>query len=252
MSEDATESKGFFSGIRGILTGLAALITAVGGLLGTLHQTGVIGGDRNRGSDTDTVIVERDPNGDSSDQTRKQSNQNSGSTEEENSPGDGSATNRFTISQTEGSASSWFGQSEAYGNVGQGQSFQVDRTARLRAFEVYMEPDQADPNTDQIICDLRTDDMTVVASTSIPGFTQGGWKRFQFDKVLDPGTYIMTCYLKNSYTLEDHHYTIAGNTNNNSYLDGTRYGARGDDMTSASAWSSREWDLQFRLHFTAQ
>ena len=38
-----SESKSFFTTLPGILSGLAALITAVGGLLFALHETGVLG-----------------------------------------------------------------------------------------------------------------------------------------------------------------------------------------------------------------
>ena len=41
--EIMSESKSFFPTLPGILSGLAALLTAVGGLLFALNQTGVLG-----------------------------------------------------------------------------------------------------------------------------------------------------------------------------------------------------------------
>ena len=60
------------------------------------------------------------------------------------------------ISQTSGSASAWFGQSEGYVNVGQGQSFYVAESGFISEIQIYLKPSTGNPvPTDQIICDLR-------------------------------------------------------------------------------------------------
>jgi hypothetical protein len=155
------------------------------------------------------------------------------------------------ISQTSGSAFACFGQSEAYVNVGQGQSFFVDETGSISEIQIYLTVVKGNPKTDQIICDLRDSEGTVLQSLSIEGFsTGGGWKSFGFDKKVTPGNYIFTCYLHNSYTLEMHHYSIHGNANDNSYLDGTRYVSTGGRPEDWSTWKPEPWDLKFKVILT--
>ncbi len=152
------------------------------------------------------------------------------------------------ISQTLGQASAWFGDSPAYVSVGQGQSFVVRRKGVVKEIQIYLESTVGNPATDQIICDLRNADMVVLESTSIEGFSSGGgWKSFAFNTSVDPGTYIFTCYLHNSYTLEEHHYGIHGNANDNSYLEGTRYVSVGGHPEDGSTWEPNPWDLKFKI-----
>ena len=150
------------------------------------------------------------------------------------------------ISQTSGSASALFGQSEMYVNIGQGQSFYVDESGWISEIQIYLTVIAGNPATDQIICDLRDSQGTVLQSSSIEGFsTGGGWKSFSFDKKVSPETYIFTCYLHNFYTLEMHDYTIQGNLNDNSYLQGTRYCSREGHPEDWSTWEPIQWDLKF-------
>lgn len=153
------------------------------------------------------------------------------------------------ISQTQGQASSWFGDSPTYVSVGQGQSFTVEKKAIIKEIQIYLEVYQlGSSRTDQIICDLRNDSMVVIGSSSIPGFsTGGGWQSFQFNNQVNPGTYIFTCYLNNSYTLAEHNYTIGGNANDNSYLGGTRYSSTGGHPQDPSTWKQDVWDLKFKI-----
>lgn len=153
------------------------------------------------------------------------------------------------ISQTDGTASAWFGQSEGYVNVGQGQSFRVNQEGWISEIQIYLEPSTGMPDpSDQIICDLRTlSDGKILQSQSIPGFTDGGWKSFSFDKKVTPGNYIFTCYFHRSYTLRDENYVIHGNSNDNSYLDGTRYDSTGGRPQDWSTWKVIGWDLKFKV-----
>lgn len=47
MSDQPTSAKGFWQTVPGILTGLAAVLTAIGGLFAVLLQIGIIGGSDN-------------------------------------------------------------------------------------------------------------------------------------------------------------------------------------------------------------
>ena len=157
------------------------------------------------------------------------------------------------ISQTDGQASAWFGEGNDYINVGQGQSFVVHQNAIIKEFSIYLEVDRGNASEDQIICDLRDNDMSVLQSSSISGFSSGGgWKSFGFNIRVNPGTYIFTCYLHNSYTLEKHTYTIQGNANDNSYLEGTRYDSVGGHPENGSTWSPIAWDLKFIIKMEVQ
>ena len=121
-------------------------------------------------------------------------------------------------------------------------------TNRQSAIAFYRTAYEGNPATDQIICDLRDSQGTVLQSSSIDGFsTGGGWKSFSFDKKVSPGTYIFTCYLFNSYTLEMHNYGIQGNSNDNSYLQGTRYYSIGGYPEDWSTWEPCPWDLKFKV-----
>ena len=153
------------------------------------------------------------------------------------------------ISQTDGSASAWFGQSEGYINVGQGQSFYVNQEGWISEIQIYLKPSNGMPvSTDQIICDLRDlDDGEILQSSSIKGFTDEGWKSFSFDKNVIPGNYVFTCYFSRSYTLRDENYGIHGNSNNNSYLEGTRYTSTGGHPEDWSTWKPSVWDLKFKV-----
>lgn len=152
----------------------------------------------------------------------------------------------LVISQTEGEASAWFGQGNEYVNVGQGQSFVVHQTATIKEFSIYLEAVLGNTDTDKIICDLRNADMVVLQSSSTSGFSSGeGWISLYFDITVNPGTYIFTCYLDNSNTLENHTYSIHGNGDDNSYLEGTRYDSVGGHPVDGSTWSPIGWDLKF-------
>ncbi len=153
------------------------------------------------------------------------------------------------ISQTAGSVSAWFGQSEGYVNVGQGQSFYVNQEGWISEIQIYLEPSTGMPDPgDQIICDLRSlSDGNVLQSSSIKGFTEGGWKSFGFDKKVALGNYIFTCYFSRSYTLRDENFVIYGNSNDNSYLQGTRYDSIGGHPEDWSTWKKSVWDLKFKV-----
>jgi len=45
-----SEKRSFWSTMPGVLTGIAAIITAIGGLVLTLSQTGLLGDNSNKGS----------------------------------------------------------------------------------------------------------------------------------------------------------------------------------------------------------
>ena len=157
------------------------------------------------------------------------------------------------ISQTSGSASAWFGQSEGYVNVGQGQSFYVAESGFISEIQIYLKPSTGNPvPTDQIICDLRDPTGMVLQSSSIEGFTDGGWKSFNFDKKVTRGNYIFTCYFHRSYTLRSEHYSIHGNSNDNSYLQGTRYTSTGGHPEDWSTWKPNAWDLKFKVIITTE
>ena len=153
------------------------------------------------------------------------------------------------ISQTDGSSSTWFGQSEKYINVGQGQSFYVNQEGWISEIQVYLEPSTGMPDpSDQIICDLRNlNDGEILQSSSIEGFTDEGWKSFSFDKKVTPGNYIFTCYFSRSYTLRSESYSIHGNGNDNSYLQGTRYTSTGGHPEDWNTWKPSVWDLKFKI-----
>jgi len=90
--------------------------------------------------------------------------------------------------------------------------------------------------------------MVVLQSSSISGFSSGGgWQSLVFNISVSPATYIFTCYLHNSYTLEEHHYSIHGDANDNAYLNGTRYTSTGGNPESGATWFVSPWDLQFKI-----
>jgi tetratricopeptide (TPR) repeat protein len=157
------------------------------------------------------------------------------------------------ISQTDGQASAWFGEGNSYINVGQGQSFAVNQTATIKEFSIYLQANKGNAQTDQIICDLRNARMVVIQSSSINGFASGeGWKSFAFNLRVDPGIYMFTCYLRNSNALEPHTYSIHGNANDNSYLEGIRYTSTGGHPEDGSTWFVNGWDLKFRIKMEVQ
>src|SRR4030042_187195 len=94
----------------------------------------------------------------------------------------------LTISQTEGTASAWFGASTVYVNVGQGQSFQVTEAGFFDQFQIYLSSTQSPDSGDIIVCDLRDSSGNVLQSASINGFIagSGGWQTFDFNL----GTYV--------------------------------------------------------------
>src|SRR4030042_3251059 len=94
----------------------------------------------------------------------------------------------LTISQTEGTASAWFGASTVYVNVGQGKSFQVTEAGFFYQFQNYLSSTQSPDSGDIIVCDLRDSSGNVLQSASINGFIagNGGWQTFDFNL----GTYV--------------------------------------------------------------
>ncbi len=167
------------------------------------------------------------------------------------SPTDTPAPVQIEISQVQGQASAWFGDSPAYVSVGEGQSFIVKKTATIKEIDIYLEVTIGSTG-DQIICNLRNADMAVLESSSIAGFSSGGgWQSFAFNTRVDPGTYIFTCYLNNPYTLEEHYYGIGGNADDYSYLEGTRYVSTGGNPEDGSTWKPEAWDLKFKIKMEA-
>lgn len=152
----------------------------------------------------------------------------------------------FEISQTEGEVSAWFGQGNEYVNVGEGQSFVVNNPVIIEEFSIYLEAVLSNADEDKIICDLRDADMVILQSSSVSGFDGGeGWTSFEFDITVNPGTYLFTCYLDNSNVLESHTYYIHGNSDDNSYIEGTRYTSRDGHPEDGSTWVQLPWDLKF-------
>lgn len=225
--EEKKKEGSFWATLPGILKGCAAVITAIGGLIVALYAAGIILRPTPEPYITPTPTAPV-----------------STTLPPTNTP----TPTPIEISQTQGQASAWFGDSPAYVSVGQGQSFVVKKTAIVKALEIYLESGVGNANTDQIICDLRNADMVVLESSSIEGFSSGGgWKTFAFNTKLDPGTYIFTCYLHNSYTLQQHNYGIHGNVNDNSYLEGTHYVSTGGHPEDGSTWKPESWDLKFKI-----
>jgi len=219
------EKKGsFWTALPNVLARCAAVITAIGGLIAVLYAAGIM---PNQPPESDTSMTPP--------------------VASTLPPAVTPALTPLEISQTQGRASAWFGDSPAYVNVGQGQSFILRRPAILNTFEIYLTSDTSTAHTDEIICDLRNAAMVVLESSSIEGFsTGGGWKSFAFNTMLGPGMYIFTCYLHNP-TPQQHHYSIHGNVNDNSYLDGTRYVSTGGYPEDGSTWKPGSWDLKFRI-----
>ncbi len=159
-------------------------------------------------------------------------------------------TGILMISQTEGTASAWFGASPSYVNVGQGQRFQVTEAGFFHQFQIYLTSSSSSNSGDIIVCDLRDADGSVLQSSSIHGFTagNGGWQIFNFnlETYVTPGTYYCTCYVSNP--IEGHNYGCHGNSDDASYPDGTRYVVNGGNPEDWSAWhSSEDWDLFFKV-----
>ena len=227
--EEKKKEVSFWTTLPGTLMGFAALVTAIGGFIGILYKVGIIPcltpEPYKALAPTTPVAATLPPT---------------------NTP------SPIEISQTKGQTSAWLGDSPGYVGVGQGQSFVVKKTAILKEIEIYLKSNVGNARSDQIICDLRNADMVVLGSSSIEGFSSGGgWKAFAFNAKLDPGTYIFTCYLHNSYHLEQHHYGIHGNANDNSYLEGTRYVSTGGHPEDESTWKSSSWDLKFTIRMEA-
>jgi len=157
-------------------------------------------------------------------------------------------TGTLMISQTEGTASAWFGASPGYVNVGQGQSFQVTEAGFFHQFQMYLTSSSSSNSGDIIVCDLRDAGGNVLQSASIHGFTtgNGGWQTFNFnlETYVTPGTYYCTCYVSNP--IEDHVYGCHGNSDDASYPDGTRYVSTGGNPEDWSTWYSEVWDLFFK------
>jgi len=158
-------------------------------------------------------------------------------------------TGTLMISQTEGTASAWFGASPSYVNVGQGQRFQVTEAGFFHQFQIYLTSSSSTDSGDIIVCDLRDADGNVLQSVSIHGFTagNGGWQTFNFnlETYVTPGMYYCTCYVSNP--IEGHHYSCHANSDDASYPDGTRYVVNGGNPEDWSAWhSSEDWDLFFK------
>lgn len=156
----------------------------------------------------------------------------------------------LTISQTEGTAEPWFGASPVYVNVGQGQSFQVTEAGFFDQFQIFLSSTQSSTDSgDIIVCDLRDSSGNVLQSATINGFIAGGggWQAFDFNlgTYVTPGIYYCTCYISNP--IEDHVYSIHGNSNGASYSGGTRYVSTGGNPESWSSWYSETWDLLFKV-----
>ena len=157
----------------------------------------------------------------------------------------------LTISQTEGTAKAWFGASSGYINVGQGQSFQVTEAGFFDQFQIYLSSVESTDNGDIIVCDLRNSSGNVLQSATINGFIAGGggWQAFDFNlgTYVIPGTYYCTCYVSNP--IEDHVYSIHGNSDSASYASGARYTSTGGNPEDWSSWYSlsSDWDLLFKV-----
>jgi len=157
----------------------------------------------------------------------------------------------LTISQTEGDAKAWFGASPGYVNVGQGQSFQVTEAGFFDQFQIYLSSTQSTDSGDIIVCDLRDSSGNVLQSATINGFVAGGggWQIFDFNlgTYVTPGIYYCTCYVSNP--IEDHVYSIHGNSDSTSYAGGARYTSTGGNPEDWSSWFSlaSDWDLFFKV-----
>jgi len=155
----------------------------------------------------------------------------------------------LTIIQTEGTASAWFGASPGYVNVGQGQSFQVTEAGFFDQFQIYLTSTNSTDSGDIIVCDLRDASGNVLQSASINGFIagNGGWQTFNFNlgTYVTPGIYYCTCYVSNP--IADHWYSCHGNSDDASYLGGTRYVSTGGNPEDWSSWFSESWDLKFKV-----
>ena len=157
-------------------------------------------------------------------------------------------TGTLMISQTEGTASAWFGASPSYVNVGQGQRFQVTEAGFFHQFQIYLTSSSSSNSGDIIVCDLRDASGSVLQSASIHGFTagNGGWQIFNFnlETYVTPGTYYCTCYVSNP--IAGHNYGCHGNSEGASYPDGTRYVSTGGNPEDWGTWYSEVWDLFFK------
>ena len=133
-------------------------------------------------------------------------------------------------------------------NYGYGQSFWVDEPGLILESQIYFSSgSHKNFLKDEIICELRDSEGTILQNSSIPGFYyyDKGWKSFPFNKNVSSGYYILTLYV-NSNSVD--YYGIGFNYKD-PYPNGTCYYFSGDfdDCDNWDSWGKYSGDLMFKV-----